>query len=141
VPFVVGWRSGVKKQDSRRARLARAAQAIMDAAPGDRHSLRTLACRLGVSSYHLAHVFRAEMGTSVHQYLLQRRLTLARDRLAQGVTSLSALALDLGFSTHSHFTAAFRRRFGITPREARLVLSQFEDGQVNGVRAGLPPAA
>jgi AraC-like DNA-binding protein len=81
------------------------------------------------------------MGTSVHQYLLQRRLTLARDRLAQGVTSLSALALDLGFSTHSHFTAAFRRRFGITPREARLVLSQFEDGQVNGVRAGLPPAA
>jgi AraC-like DNA-binding protein len=46
------------------------------------------------------------------------RLTRARELLATQ-DDLARLALDLGFSSHSHFTTAFRRRYGDTPAQAR----------------------
>lgn len=137
--FVVGYKSERRERPLRRAELARAALAILEGSPGERHSLGAVAAKLNVSPFHLAHVFRAEVGTSIHQYLLQLRLSVALTRLAEGTGSLSALALDLGFSTHSHFTAAFRRRYGITPREARLLFTK--RGDRNGATVGLPPAA
>jgi AraC family transcriptional regulator len=105
--------------------LARAAQAVMAASPTEAHSLKALSGSLGVSPFHLAHVFSAEMGISLHRYLIQLRLAFALERLADGATSLSALALDAGFSSHSHFTTTFHRHLGMTPCEARAVLSQF----------------
>jgi AraC-like DNA-binding protein len=53
-------------------------------------------------------------------YRYQSRLRLARalDLLAQ-YDDLTALALDLGFSSHSHFSAAFRQTYGRTPSEFR----------------------
>jgi AraC-like DNA-binding protein len=116
-------------------------QEILTGAPGDRHSLTALATALGVSPFYLSHVFRSETGTSIHQYLLEVRLAVAHERLAEGVTSLSALALELGFATHSHFTTAFRRRFGVTPREARSVLLKVNETKRSGASEGLPPAA
>jgi AraC-like DNA-binding protein len=41
------------------------------------------------------------------------------ESLASGADDLTSLALDLGFSSHSHFTDAFRREFGRTPSEVR----------------------
>ena len=55
------------------------------------------------------------VGAPVHQYLLRLRLAVALDRLDGGERNLSALALDLGFSSHSHFTTAFRRHYGLVP--------------------------
>jgi AraC family transcriptional regulator len=55
----------------------------------------------------------------VHRYLTQLRLRASLDRLADGADDLTALALDLGFSSHSHFADAFRREFGKTPSEVR----------------------
>jgi AraC-like DNA-binding protein len=40
---------------------------------------------------------------------------MALEPLADGAGDLTRIALDLGFSSHSHFTAAFRRHFGLTP--------------------------
>jgi AraC-like DNA-binding protein len=114
---------------------------MLVAAPGDRHSLTRLANSLGVSPFYLSHVFRVEVGTSIHQYLLRLRLAVARRRLAEGATSLSALALDLGFATHSHFTTAFRRQYGITPREARSALAKLNETKQNAADESLPPAA
>jgi AraC-like DNA-binding protein len=102
--------------------LAWQTREILAAAPGASHPLATLARRVGTSPFHLAHVFGAVMGVSVHRYLVQLRLATALERLADGEDSLSALALDLGFSTHSHFTSVFRRCLGMTPREARAAL-------------------
>jgi AraC family transcriptional regulator len=50
------------------------------------------------------------------------RLLLALERLEDGERDLSRLALDLGYSSHSHFTAAFRRSFGTPPSAARKLL-------------------
>src|SRR6185312_9723361 len=58
----------------------------------------------------------------MHQYLLQVRMAVALDRLSAGATDLSRLALDLGFATHSHFSAAFRQYFDVAPRVARAAL-------------------
>jgi AraC family transcriptional regulator len=41
------------------------------------------------------------------------------ERLVQQETDLAALALDLGFASHSHFSDAFRRAFGVAPSECR----------------------
>jgi AraC-like DNA-binding protein len=85
------------------------------AAPGARRSLAALAREVHSSPYHLTRVFREHVGVPVHRYLLRLRLATALERLDGGERNLSALALDLGFSSHSHFTTAFRHVFGAVP--------------------------
>src|SRR5919108_261399 len=67
----------------------------------------------------LARRFRSATGESISRYLLRLRLGLALDRLAAGDRDLGALADELGFANHSHFTARFRSTFGITPSAFR----------------------
>ena len=55
----------------------------------------------------------------IHRYLTQLRLRSSLERLADGANDLTALALELGFSSHSHFTDAFRREFGHAPSRDR----------------------
>jgi AraC-like DNA-binding protein len=81
----------------------------------DRISLAEIGDHVGLSPFRLAHVFRAETGSSIHQYRLDLRLRSAVERLAGGDSDLTELALDLGFSDHAHFSNTFRRRFGIPP--------------------------
>jgi AraC-like DNA-binding protein len=70
---------------------------------------------LGVSPVYVTDVFRQVEGVPFYQYALRKRLERAV-RLLPGLQSdLSALALDLDFASHSHFTTAFRRAFGCTP--------------------------
>jgi AraC-like DNA-binding protein len=84
---------------------------------GDRLTLDELARELGTSPYHLARAFR-----SIHQYRIQLRVRAALLRLREDI-DLCSLGLELGFSTHSHFTETFRRVFGMPPRAVRELLS------------------
>ena len=106
----------------RHRELAESAKLLLASAPASRHNLAAVADAFGVSPSHLAHVFRAVVGVPMHQYLLHVRMALALDRLSGGATDLSRLALDLGFATHSHFSAAFRHHFGVPPRVVRRAL-------------------
>jgi AraC-like DNA-binding protein len=81
-------------------------------------SLEDLARQVGCSPFFLARVFRRVDGRSIHQYRLQLRLTRSLERVALA-SDLAVVADELGFSSHSHFTAAFRRAFGITPSQFR----------------------
>jgi AraC-like DNA-binding protein len=110
-------------QRARQRSLAFEAQMAMTRALASRHPLAELARALNTSPFHLAHVFRSEIGVSLHQYLLQLRLIAALERLGEGEPDLSTLALDLGFSHHSHFSTQFRRVVGLTPREVRRMLT------------------
>ena len=92
------------------------------AAPSAPHRIQDVAAEFGVSPFHLSRVFRAETGVSVHQYLLRIRMKEALSRLQAGEPLLSRLALDLGFSSHSHFTETFRRHFGESPAQVRAAL-------------------
>jgi len=85
----------------------------------ERVGLASLARDAGLSPFHLARRFRACTGTSLHQYRLTLRLSLARARINEGADDLTRLALDLGFATPAHFSASFRKAFGNTPSAAR----------------------
>jgi AraC-like DNA-binding protein len=81
---------------------------------GERLTLAELARRVHASPYHLARVFKGATGSTVHGYREGLRLRAAADRAVAG-HRLSEVAADLGFASHSHLTARFRRRFGVPP--------------------------
>jgi AraC family transcriptional regulator len=82
-------------------------------------SLDAIARAVHCSPFHLARLFRAARGLSIHQYRHRLRLREGLRRLSEGEANLSALALDLGFSSHSHLSDAFRQAFGLSPAQAR----------------------
>lgn len=82
-------------------------------------SLDEMARHVHCSPYHLCRVFRADTGMSLHRFQVRLRLRAALSRMSEARSDLTMLALDLGFSNHSHFTRWFRREFGVSPSEAR----------------------
>jgi AraC family transcriptional regulator len=98
--------------------LAEAVRCTLALHHAEAHTLAQLAASHGVSAFHLARVFRAVTGHSLHRYRTELRLRAALERIADGVP-LATLAFELGFSSHSHFTQAFRAVFATPPRTLR----------------------
>lgn len=96
-----------------------AAKAYLAARLAEPVSLKEVARAVHASPFHLARVFRERTGLPIHRYLTRLRLRAALEWLARGSRDLTALALELGFSSHSHFTSAFRAEFGQTPSAIR----------------------
>ena len=83
----------------------------------ERVGLKAIARAAGCSPFHLCRAFRAVTGSTMHGHVTSLRLRAALERLGKH-TDLTDVALDSGFSSHSHFTMAFRRAFGVTPSRA-----------------------
>jgi len=136
----VSWATTRRSEVPRRrtqARLQRRVQGTLlalSAEPERGWMLAELARNAHTSPWHLARSFRREVGMSLHQFQLLARLSHALDPILDRDTNLSALALDLGFSSHSHFTAAFRKMFGLSPTQLR---SQCTSREVAELRARL----
>lgn len=81
-------------------------------------SLDWVASQVGVSPVYLTQEFTRAEGIPLYNYHLRLRLSRALLKLPC-CESITDLALELNFSSHSHFTAAFRRNFGITPSQYR----------------------
>lgn len=115
-----GWRAAPGRgratpTPSRQAALVAAAEEYLAARFVADDSLDDIARDLGCSVAHLSRTFRAHTGCSLHAWRDALRLREASHRLPRSRGALSALALDLGYSSHSHFGAAFRREFGSRP--------------------------
>jgi AraC-like DNA-binding protein len=82
-------------------------------------ALNEIAKLVHCSPFHLARVFRRESGLGIHQYRSRLRLRAALENITAGATDFTQLALDLGFSSHSHFTDVFHRAFGLPPSACR----------------------
>jgi AraC-like DNA-binding protein len=81
-------------------------------------SLTAIAAELDVSPAYLTDLFRRHEGLSIARY--QRRLRLSRALVELPDTAdIAALALELGFSSHAHFSTAFRATYGMTPSAYR----------------------
>lgn len=116
-------RHGVKRPAPARRRrdvdLVESARDVIARKFKDDLSLTEVAREVQSSVFHLARVFKARTGFSLHAYRNQLRLRAALERLAEPGVDLIDIALDLGFSSHSHFTDTFRRSFGKTPSAVR----------------------
>jgi AraC-like DNA-binding protein len=87
--------------------------------PADPISLEGAASMCSLSPSYFSRRFKQAMGMNFSEYIRTYRLHLAARRLATGRSSISEIAYGLGFSSPSHFTARFRARFDMTPREYR----------------------
>ncbi len=84
----------------------------------DKPSLGEIADAVGVSPSYASRVFRRTLGIAMHRYLVRLRLFAALEALDLRRGDWTRLALEVGFASHSHFTDAFVRELGLTPRDA-----------------------
>jgi AraC-like DNA-binding protein len=101
-----------------RQRLVDRAKLVLARDLARRWTLAEVAAEVGVSAVYLTQSFRQVEGVPLYRYQLRLRLARALDLLRE-FDDLTALGLHLGFSSHSHFTAAFQQAYGRTPSEFR----------------------
>jgi len=89
---------------------------------GERLSLVTLAESVNVHPVHVAREFRRFYGSTVSEYVRQRRIEFTCHRLKNSDASLSEIAQAAGFFDHSHFTRTFKTQMGMTPSQYRTAL-------------------
>jgi len=82
-------------------------------------SMLKLASIAQLSPRHFSRLFRASFGESPHQYVIRIRLGRARELLAKDTSSISEIALSVGFGSQSHFAQLFHQATGVTPRQYR----------------------
>jgi AraC-like DNA-binding protein len=112
------WNDAGPAARHRLRRIGRVVEAV-SAQPERRWTLGELAELAHVSPSHLSHAFRAETGAPVHRHVLRCRLSKALDLLLASDAEITAIAHAAGFASHSHFTARFCERFGLTPGALR----------------------
>ena len=79
-------------------------------------TLERLADLCFISKYHLSREFGRVVGTSVHRYLIQKRLVMAKQMMRQGMSSTEVYQ-HCGFGDYSNFYRAFKAEYHITPKE------------------------
>ena len=97
----------------------RLVEALIDAALQEPPSAAALAAKTGIGLNRFLREFKVTFEATPHQYLQQRRLARALELLRSTDASLTTVALETGFASHSHFAAAFRAALGITPNAYR----------------------
>lgn len=99
--------------------LVEAVKLTLNQQPQSPPSLSNLARRFGCSPFHLSRSFHRTTGLSLRRYIGRLRASIAAHRLAGGAPDLTELALDLGYTDHSHFSNAFRNEWGLPPSQFR----------------------
>jgi AraC family transcriptional regulator len=99
-----------------RQRLVDRVKLVLTSDLARRWTLAEIAAEVRGSPVYLTQVFQQVEGLPLYRYQLRLRLARALDFIAK-YDDLTALSLDLGFSSHSHFSSAFRAAYGRSPSE------------------------
>ena len=86
-------------------------------------TLDYLANKFFISKYHLSREFQRLVGTSVHRYIIQKRLVMAKQMLSEGKPS-SEVYQHCGFGDYSNFYRAFKAEYHISPKDYILLLKE-----------------
>ncbi|MFT6369817.1 MAG: AraC-like DNA-binding protein [Maribacter sp.] len=87
-------------------------------------SLNELAQEVGLSLKRLKEGFKQIYGDSVYSFLFDYKMEYARRLLDSGQYNVNEIGLRIGYSTSSHFIAAFRKKYGTTPKKYMTELAQ-----------------
>ncbi|MBS0421826.1 MAG: helix-turn-helix transcriptional regulator [Proteobacteria bacterium] len=100
-------------------KLVERAKLVLASDLARRWTLADVAAEVGVSPVYLTQLFKQVERMPLYRYQMRLRLARALELLERGQAAddISALSMDLGFSSHSHFTATFRQAYGCTPVE------------------------
>ena len=89
----------------------------IDADPGKAEKLDRMAREYGISISKLSRCFRETYGMPLHAYVIESRLCEGARLLAEGKLTIGEISERVGYAKQSQFAAAFRKRFGVLPKE------------------------
>ena len=89
-------------------------------------SIDTIASEFYISKYYLMRKFKKQIGSSIHNYVVQKRLILARSLRSDGL-SMSSVCSRCGFNDYSSFVRAFKKVYGVSPSNYNPTIHNFEN--------------
>ena len=84
-----------------------------------KHTLSELAHRVNLSIWHLSHLFKAETGMTIGEYLKNMRMQEAKELLETTFLSVKEIMARVGINDKRHFAEDFKRIYGLTPMQYR----------------------
>jgi AraC family transcriptional regulator len=118
-------------------RMADDVKLLLASDPYRRWTLAEIAREIGVTPVYLTDAFKHAEGLPLYRYHLRMRLALALSLLAD-CEDLTTLAIDLDFTSHSHFSASFKRTYGLTPSRYQQTLGMRVDQHARAHRDAAP---
>ena len=88
-----------------------------------------ISAEFGYHSYHLNKIFKENMGTTIHQALIDERINIAKNLLRTTSLSIEDIALEVGLSERTQFCTVFKKHTGMTPGEYRKSKKQNSRGK------------
>jgi AraC family transcriptional regulator of arabinose operon len=80
-------------------------------------NLQKIAKFAGLGITRTSQIFKQTFGQTITEYIINQRLDMAREQIVYDAVSLEEICYSCGFQTYSHFSRAFRNKFGMSPRE------------------------
>lgn len=108
------------------ARITRQLQDQIHTRLDERLTLADLAATAGLTTHHFLIAFKRAFGTTPAQYIIQQRIRTAQYQLLHTRKDITTIALDTGFSSHSHLTARFTQQVGCSPNAYRASTRKFQ---------------
>ena len=117
--YLHGGGDGLPPAPSGRRNLAHEARELLDIDPDATPSTRVLANRLATNETTLRRCFKAAFGSTIVDYVRDRRLDRARTFVRDTHLQIAEIAYRTGYTDPANFTKAYRRRFGCSPTHDR----------------------
>ena len=119
-----GYKASAFDSGERYASVIAALESYLRDTLSKRHSLDEMATFTSLAPSTLLRHFRRNFGMTPYRWLLERRIEKSKELLRATKTTITDIALDVGFSTPSHFSDQFRKLVGCSPREYRAAIKR-----------------